>query len=389
MSGAIHSTALDATVMDTIASGLTASETAALVSAASAKIAFLEHGSEQVQEQGFGQNYTFGQEQPQAQVQIEGLGYGQTYTHDHKEKPASSNQQMEQLAQQLTQQREVAAAQSQLYQRHWPFERKQLLIVEDDGPQLKSLMALIEGVNVKVSAVTTGTEALAQLEQQCFDGMVLDLTLPDMSGFELLEHISKLKQHQTMPIIIYTGRVLNAKQETELRQRVQSIIIKDVKSPERLLQETMLLLSKMKAERAAEEQPHIAVKDDHLSGKRILLVDDDVRNVYTLSSVLEQYDMNVTYAENGAEALQLLEQEQHYDLILMDMMMPEMDGYEAMRRIRSSSAPNMATLPIIALTAKAMKEDRDKCIEAGASDYVSKPFETEQLLSLMRVWLYR
>ncbi|MBN3525356.1 response regulator [Paenibacillus apiarius] len=285
---------------------------------------------------------------------------------------------------------EAAAAIESESIRSWPFERmRRLLIVEDDGPQRQSLIALIEGVDVSVTAVSTGSEALKQLSERKFDGMVLDLLLPDMTGFELMDRISRNPQHRRVPIIIYTGKSLDEKEETELKKRAQSIIIKDVKSAERLLQETMLLLNRIDANDADEEADRSghSSTDELLAGKRVLLVDDDVRNVFALSSALEQYDMDIVYAENGREALEALDKHTDFDLILMDMMMPEMDGYEAMRRIREM--PQHEKLPIIALTAKAMKEDRNKCIEAGASDYVSKPFQTEQLLSLMRVWLYK
>ncbi|TDL48774.1 response regulator [Paenibacillus dendritiformis] len=282
---------------------------------------------------------------------------------------------------------EVAAAAEQKRERVWP-ERKKLLIVEDDGPQMQSLIALIEGADVEVHAVSTGTEALKSLTDTKYDGLVLDLLLPDMNGFELLDSMGAHAELSKVPVIVYTGKLLDKKEELELKKRARSIIIKDVKSPERLLQETMLLLNRSGEEEAGARASGHASNDQLLAGKRILLVDDDVRNVFALSSVLEQYDMDIVYAENGKEAIEALTGDpEHFDLVLMDMMMPEMDGYEAMRLIREM--PVFEKLPIIALTAKAMKEDRNKCIEAGASDYVSKPFQTEQLLSLMRVWLYK
>ncbi|MFD3269783.1 response regulator [Paenibacillus dendritiformis] len=282
---------------------------------------------------------------------------------------------------------EVAAAAEQKRERVWP-ERKKLLIVEDDGPQMQSLIALIEGADVEVHAVSTGTEALKSLTDTKYDGLVLDLLLPDMNGFELLDSMGAHAELSKVPVIVYTGKLLDKKEELELKKRARSIIIKDVKSPERLLQETMLLLNRSREEEAGARESGHASNDQLLAGKRILLVDDDVRNVFALSSVLEQYDMDIVYAENGKEAIEALTGDpEHFDLVLMDMMMPEMDGYEAMRLIREM--PAFEKLPIIALTAKAMKEDRNKCIEAGASDYVSKPFQTEQLLSLMRVWLYK
>ncbi|PZM66161.1 response regulator, partial [Paenibacillus dendritiformis] len=283
---------------------------------------------------------------------------------------------------------EVAAAAEQKRERVCPLERKKLLIVEDDGPQMQSLIALIEGADVEVHAVSTGTEALKSLADTKYDGLVLDLLLPDMNGFELLDSMGAHAELSKVPVIVYTGKLLDKKEELELKKRARSIIIKDVKSPERLLQETMLLLNRSGEEEAGARASGHTSNDQLLAGKRILLVDDDVRNVFALSSVLEQYDMDIVYAENGKEAIEALTGDpEHFDLVLMDMMMPEMDGYEAMRLIREM--PAFEKLPIIALTAKAMKEDRNKCIEAGASDYVSKPFQTEQLLSLMRVWLYK
>jgi CheY-like chemotaxis protein len=219
--------------------------------------------------------------------------------------------------------------------------------------------------------------------------MVLDLMLSDMTGFELLDQIQRDEDLEDLPIIIYTGKDLDSKEERRLRKYAESIIIKDVKSPERLLDETTLFLHRVEANLPEDKRKILQKlhnKEALFEGKRILLVDDDIRNVFALSSVLESYGMEVTFAENGREALEILHGGKGFDLVLMDMMMPEMDGYEAMRRIRQE--PQFHKLPIIALTAKAMKEDRSKCIEAGASDYVKKPIQTEQLLSLMRVWLY-
>lgn len=266
---------------------------------------------------------------------------------------------------------------------------KHLLIVEDDEIQQKSIIELIGHDDVAITAVSTGAEALEELRTKHYDCMVLDLMLTDMTGFELLDQIRDDEKLNDLPIIIYTGKDLDKKEETRLRKYAESIIIKDVKSPERLLDETTLFLHRVEANLPEDKRKILQKlhnKEELFEGKKILLVDDDVRNVFALSSVLEGYRMNVVYAENGREALEILEEQNDFDLILMDMMMPEMDGYEAMRRIREK--PEFAKLPIIALTAKAMKEDRSKCIEAGASDYVKKPIQTDQLLSLMRVWLY-
>ncbi|MBY0220073.1 response regulator [Paenibacillus illinoisensis] len=266
---------------------------------------------------------------------------------------------------------------------------KHLLIVEDDEVQRKAIIELIGHDDVAITAVSTGSEALTELHSQRYDCMVLDLMLTDMTGFELLDQIRDDEYLNDLPIIIYTGKELDSKEEMKLRKYAESIIIKDVKSPERLLDETTLFLHRVEANLPEDKRrilQKLHNKETLFEGKKILLVDDDIRNVFALSSVLEGYRMDVTFAENGREALEILDKNPDIDLVLMDMMMPEMDGYEAMTRIRQ--IPRFEKLPIIALTAKAMKDDRGKCIEAGASDYVKKPIQTDQLLSLMRVWLY-
>ncbi|MFM9280374.1 response regulator [Paenibacillus jiagnxiensis] len=266
---------------------------------------------------------------------------------------------------------------------------KRLLIVEDNDTQRQSIIELIGHDDVAITAVSTGQEALDELRSQHYDCMVLDLMLTDMTGFDLLDRIRDDESLSDLPIIIYTGKELDSKEEMRLRKYAESIIIKDVKSPERLLDETTLFLHRVEANLPEDKRrilQKLYNKEELFEGKNILLVDDDIRNVFALSSVLEGYRMNVTFAENGKEALELLQGDTRFDLVLMDMMMPEMDGYETMRHIRNM--PEYEKLPIIALTAKAMKDDRAKCIEAGASDYVKKPIQTDQLLSLMRVWLY-
>ncbi|WP_433944101.1 response regulator [Paenibacillus sp. SN-8-1] len=266
---------------------------------------------------------------------------------------------------------------------------KHLLVVEDDEVQRQAIIELVGHDDVIITAVSSGAEAIRELHSKHYDCMVLDLMLTDMTGFTLLDQIRDDENLHDLPIIIYTGKELDSKEETELRKYAESIIIKDVKSPERLLDETTLFLHRVEANLPEEKREILRKlhnKEELFEGKKILLVDDDVRNVFALSSVLEGYQMDVVFAENGREAIELLQQHGDFDLVLMDMMMPEMDGYEAMRRIRE--IPQFEKLPIIALTAKAMKDDRFKCIEAGASDYMKKPIQTEQLLSLMRVWLY-
>ncbi|MEH1788429.1 MAG: HAMP domain-containing protein [Nostoc sp.] len=267
---------------------------------------------------------------------------------------------------------------------------KNLLVVEDDDTQRLSIVELIGNSDVSTTAVATGTAALEAIRTQHFDCLVLDLGLPDMTGFELIEQIKLLPHGKTLPIIVYTGREISKAQETELRRIAETIIIKDVRSPERLLDETALFLHRVQAnlpapKRQILEQLHS--QDYLLTGKKALIVDDDMRNIFALTSMLERYQIQVLYAENGREGITLLENTPDIDVVLMDVMMPEMDGYETTRVIRQNE--QFKSLPIIALTAKAMQGDREKCIEAGASDYITKPVDTEQLLSLLRVWLYR
>ncbi|MGZ4809615.1 MAG: response regulator, partial [Thermoanaerobaculia bacterium] len=268
---------------------------------------------------------------------------------------------------------------------------KRLLVVEDDADQRKSMIELIAHEDVEITAVATADEALEMLRATHFDCMVLDLGLSGgTDGFQLLETVKSDPTMQELPIIIYTGKDLNQQEDTRLRKFAETIIVKDVKSPERLLDETALFLHRVEA-RLPEQKRRMLERlhntDAVFAGKQILVVDDDVRNIFSLTSVLEQHGMNVAFAENGRDAIAKLEGAATTDLVLMDVMMPDMDGYETMRAIRQR--PQFKSLPIIALTAKAMKGDREKCIAAGASDYITKPVDTEQLLSLMRVWLYR
>ncbi|NUO62297.1 MAG: response regulator, partial [Gemmatimonadaceae bacterium] len=267
---------------------------------------------------------------------------------------------------------------------------KRLLVVEDDANQRQAIVELIAAEDVEITAVASAGEAIETLRNQKFDCMVIDLGLADMSGFELLETVKSDPAMQEMPVIVYTGKELTQAEDTQLRKYAETIIVKDVKSPERLLDETALFLHRVEAKlpeqkRRMLEQLHNA--DSVFAGKRILVVDDDVRNIFSLTSVLEDHGMHVRFAENGKDAIAELENDPNVDLVLMDIMMPEMDGYDTTREIRRNA--KFRSLPIIALTAKAMKGDREKTIAAGASDYITKPVDTEQLLSLMRVWLYR
>src|SRR5581483_2679450 len=244
--------------------------------------------------------------------------------------------------------------------------------------------------DVQTVAVSSGAEALKASKEERFDCMVLDLGLPDMTGFRLIQQVRKEIGALDMPIIIYTARDLTRKEETELKRLADSIIVKDVKSPERLLDETTLFLHRVQSNLPAPQRQmleQVRAADPALAGRKVLVVDDDVRNIFAITSLLERHQMQVIYAENGRDGVEMLRQNRDVDVVLMDVMMPEMDGYETMRVIREEGA--FRTLPIIALTAKAMKDDREKCVSAGASDYIAKPVDTEQLLSLLRVWLYR
>jgi CheY-like chemotaxis protein len=244
--------------------------------------------------------------------------------------------------------------------------------------------------DIAITGVGTGEEALKRLRTENFDCVVLDLRLPDISGFDLLEQIRQEATCRDVPIVVFTGKDLSADEETQLRRMAKSIVVKGVQSPERLLDETALFLHRVTTELPPTKQKMLEKlhqSDEVLVGRRVLVVDDDVRNIFALTSLLERHNMNVISADNGRRAIELLNEDTPPDIVLMDIMMPEMDGYETMRAIRQQARHRL--LPMIALTAKAMKGDREKCLEAGASDYIAKPVNTEQLLSLMRVWLHR
>ncbi|MBE9092749.1 HAMP domain-containing protein [Tychonema sp. LEGE 07203] len=267
---------------------------------------------------------------------------------------------------------------------------KNLLVVEDNETQRLSIVDLIGNHDVSTTAVGSGAEALEILKSGHFDCIVLDLGLPDMTGFELIEQIKQEPSLKNLPIIIYTGKELTRAEETQLKRMAETIIVKDVRSPERLLDETALFLHRVQAnlpEPKRQMLEQLYQTDSTLAGKKVLIVDDDVRNIFALTSMLERHLMQIVFAENGREGIAQLQNTPDINIVLMDVMMPEMDGYETMQAIRN--IPQFASLPMIALTAKAMKGDREKCIEAGASDYITKPVDTEQLLSLLRVWLYR
>ncbi|MBV8973910.1 MAG: response regulator, partial [Sinobacteraceae bacterium] len=266
---------------------------------------------------------------------------------------------------------------------------RRLLVIEDDPAEQLSVRELLGHTDVEITTVATGAEALAAMRAVGFDCVVLDLRLPDMSGFELLAEVQADEKLRHTPIVVFTGRELSDQEEIELRKNAKSIVLKGVRSPERLLDETALFLHRVVADLPPAKQKMIETlheSDEPLTGRKVLVVDDDIRNIFALNSLLERHNMEVITATNGQEAINLVESTDDLSLVLMDVMMPEMDGYETMRRIRSNH--KFRRLPIIALTAKAMKGDREKCLEAGASDYVAKPVNTDQLLSLVRMWLH-
>jgi len=321
---------------------------------------------------------------------------------------------------------------------------RRLLLVEDDASERRSIAALVnedDSSDVETVSVGTGEEALEALDREPFDCMVVDLVLPALDGFNLIEKVRANPRHKSVPIVVYTGKDLNREEEQRLKKQVESLIVKSGgQSHARLLQDTAVFLHRVdrrahegapvlhgrgsadaQAARApAEESPPPTAEtpppmaetplppatdaplfeleppsrpqpastppdDEALAGRRVLVVDDDVRNIFALTSVLESHGLEVIYAENGRAALEKLETTSGIAVVLMDVMMPEMDGYETMRHIRADS--RFASLPIIAVTAKALKDDREKCIEAGASDYLPKPIENDRLIDLIRMWL--
>jgi len=267
---------------------------------------------------------------------------------------------------------------------------KNLLIVECDELQRRAMLDLIEESDIAIRVVDTGAAALETLKTDRFDCLVLNLALPDTNGFELIDRLKQEPSLRNLPIIVYTPRQLTPEEEIELHRLSGSSILKEAPSPERLLEETTLFLHQTQANLPAPKRLMLEQLQQHdsvLAGKKALIVDDDMRNIFALTSILERQGMQVLYAENGREGILQMENNPDVDIVLMDIMMPEMDGYETIRTIRQLD--RFAALPIVALTAKAMQGDREKCLDAGASDYISKPIDTEQLFSLLRVWLQR
>jgi CheY-like chemotaxis protein len=268
--------------------------------------------------------------------------------------------------------------------------RKRLLVVEDNPLEQVSITELLGHDDIDIETVATGAQAIEQLHEAQADCVVLDLRLPDMSGFEVLEQIRDDHALANVPVVVFTGRELSPEEDARLHTMARSVVVKGVESPERLLDETALFLHRVVSDLPLEKQrmlERLHGSDENLVGRKVLLVDDDARNIFALSSVLERRGMEVLTATTGSEAINLLASEPAVAIVLMDIMMPEMDGYRTMGVIRAN--PAFRRLPIIALTAKAMKGDREKCLEAGASDYLAKPVNTEQLLSALRIWLHR
>ncbi|MGV3741438.1 MAG: response regulator [Burkholderiaceae bacterium] len=267
-------------------------------------------------------------------------------------------------------------------------QARQVLIVEDNAPLRESLAAMLSAEDITITNASTIAEALDFLSSGTFDCMVMDLTLPDGSGYDLLEKISKGGKYAFPPVIVYTGRVLTREEEQRLRRYSQSIIIKGARSPERLLDEVTLFLHRVESSLPAEQQKLLAQarqRDSVFEGRRILIAEDDVRNVFALTAIFEPLGATLIIARDGEEALARLESDQPIDLVLMDIMMPKMDGLTAMRKLREM--PQHKRLPVIALTAKAMADDRRNSLDAGASDYIAKPINVDQLVSLCRVWM--
>jgi CheY-like chemotaxis protein len=267
---------------------------------------------------------------------------------------------------------------------------KRLLIVEDNEIERQSIIELLGYEDIEIVTVATGGEAIDALTHGAFDCMVLDLRLPDMTGFALLERLHAEPSLASLPVVVFTGKELNTAEQTQLRSMAKSVVLKDAHSPERLLDETALFLHRVIADLPKEKQvmlERIHGSSEILRGRKVLVADDDARNIFALASLLENHEMEVITATSGRMAIELVAQTPDLSIVLMDIMMPDMDGYETIRHIRED--PRFRTLPILALTAKAMKGDREKCLDAGASDYISKPVDTDHLLSLMRVWLFR
>ncbi|MCG2616809.1 HAMP domain-containing protein [Terrimonas sp. NA20] len=267
-------------------------------------------------------------------------------------------------------------------------EQKRLLIVEDNELDSSRIAKILDNNGIYIDIVGSGTQALQKIRENAYDGIIVDYMLPDIGGLELVTEIAAIRK--TQPVLIYSARDFSSKERTQLKQYSSRILLKDVNSLDLLLDEIVLLLHIDHKKLVPEHQKlieNLRSKNDVLTHKKVLVVDDDVRNLFALTTAFERYNINTITAESGQEAMRILEDDKDVDIVLMDIMMPEMDGYETTQKIRREH--KNTSLPIIAVTAKAMKGDREKCIEAGASDYITKPVKIDQLLSLMRIWLYK
>jgi CheY-like chemotaxis protein len=267
---------------------------------------------------------------------------------------------------------------------------RRLLVAEDNPIERKSIVELLAHDDIEIVAVGSGTEAMTALTAAPFECCVVDLRLPDMTGFQLLDLIQSEPSLRSIPVVVFTGKDLSPQEEAHLRTVAKSVLIKDVQSHERLFDETALFLHRVVSDLPPAKQEMLArlhQSNEALKERNVLVVDDDVRNIFALSTLLENQGMTVLSATNGRDAIDILQRRDDLSAVLMDIMMPGMDGYETMREIRRHH--EFRTLPILALTAKAMKGDREKCLDAGASDYIAKPVDADQLLSLLRVWLHR
>jgi CheY-like chemotaxis protein len=266
---------------------------------------------------------------------------------------------------------------------------KQLLVIEDNELESSQIVKLMQEDKVQVTIAPTGEKALELLKENTYDTIILDYTLPDISGLDLLNKINN-KKNALVPVIVYSAKDFSRDEISKLNKLSSSIVLKDVNSLDKLLEETMMYMHVNYAGLTMEKRrmmQNTRMKNDILSGKKVLVVDDDVRNLFAITTVFEKYNIDVITAESGKEAIELMNEMSNIEMVLMDIMMPEMDGYETMQKIRREHKNN--NLPIIAVTAKAMKGDRQKCIEAGASDYITKPLKMDQLLSMMRIWFYK
>jgi CheY-like chemotaxis protein len=260
-----------------------------------------------------------------------------------------------------------------------------VLVVEDDPVQRVHIVAMAEPINAAAVGVASGEEALEELSRRGFDCVVVDLGLPGLSGWEVIDHIRGDPALRSIPVIVYTARDLTRKEELRLSRATRSIVVKEIRSLERMRDELTSLLSQTQDAPVAKPVNGNGHTDPALAGKKVLVVDDDIRNIFALTAMLERQGMEVISVDNGQDAIRIAREDSDVEIALVDVMMPEMDGYATMRRMRE--LPTFKDQPIVALTAKAMKGDREKCIEAGASDYIAKPVNSEHLLSMLRAWL--